>query len=182
MASKTERSNNEKYLFNVSELAKAFSRSPNTVKKAIEVNHIKPTKTVGNRIYYHIAEVAPYLVQNKAGVQGRKLSIDEGERKRVQDIVAVYGSLKDFKEYKQALLAETNEQIKSGEYTEAADVALVFGRMIGEIQGHYRRLPNVCEAICTEWTRAHSEEFAKQLIERFDAITHDIVELANDCD
>lgn len=182
MASKTERSNNEKNLFNVSELAKAFSRSPNTVKKAIEKNGIKPTKTVGNRIYYHVAEVAPYLVQNKAGVQGKRIDVDRDEVKRAEEIIQIYSSFKEYKEYQTGQLAETNRKIKEERLVEGDGVAIVFGEVIGSIQGYMRRIPNSCEGICPDWTRVHSERLQEELDEKFDAMTRDIREIADDYD
>lgn len=174
--------NNEKFLFNVTDLTKAFEKSPNTVRNAIKDNSIKPVRTHGNTKFYALADVAPFLVPTQSKVRGGIRTIDNTHITRAQELIQVYGGMKEYKEAMNGELAELKFKEADGKLIDADSVAFAISKTLGALQAYFKRLPNRIEEIRSDWTSSNSEQLDAELARSFDSIIEEIEGYAHECD
>ncbi|MYM61649.1 hypothetical protein GTG28_20825 [Vibrio sp. OCN044] len=172
----------DKFLFNVTDLTRCFDKSPNTVRNAIKDNNVKHVKSKGNTKFYALADVAPFLVPNRAKARGRNTSIESTERNRAQEIISVYGSFKEYKEYMTGEKSRLGLEEIQGVTIRGDKVSICISRVIGSIQSYFKRLPNRCEEVCVDWLPKHSAKLDDELSSTFEKIIDELRQYAHDAD
>lgn len=170
------------YLFNQTELKTMFVRSPNTVARVIKENQIQHAKKIGNTKYFRIADVAPYLVESKTKFKGKLDTIESETQRRVEEIREVYGSMKEYKDAQAGEQLRLKNEESDGKLVNGHKMAFALSSTIGLLHSYFKRLPNRCEEICSDWNGSHSEKLDDELLDAIDRITESIREVGHDVD
>lgn len=168
---------------NATEAADYFEVSRNTVAKAIKTHKLQPVKTKGKTQWYEAKDLAPCLMKAKHSVRTDRNTFESQELKLIGSIKAEFDSdMKQFHAYQQALQAKQKRRAEAGLLTEAETVVATIGAVISRIDKIFRKVPQMAESICEDFTYRHSTKLDNLLAQEKRAFLKSAQELAEDAE
>lgn len=170
-----------KYAMNKTEAANYWKKSPNTIKKVIEENHIPPCgkDQRGNDIF-ECKDLAPYLVEQKKTRKRARSHIPDAQRQEIEEFLEIFGSMKEFKEYEMGLAQRQKRQLEQKELCRSSDVVTVIAGMFAILKKKFRQIPTENERICPDWTGRHSERMDAKLAAMLKEVIRNAQEYADE--
>ncbi|MBD1559610.1 hypothetical protein HC752_21945 [Vibrio sp. S9_S30] len=153
-----------KYAMNKSEAAKYWGKSPNTIKKVIEQNNVKPCgkDARGNEVY-ECKDLAPFLVDARKTSRRRNKTLSESQINEIQELLDQFGSMKEFKEYEMAITQQMKRKQDMKQLVQSNDVVTVWGGTFAMLFKKLRQITTEVERISPEWSAKQSERLDSKL-------------------
>jgi hypothetical protein len=169
-----------KYAMNKSEAANYWKKSPNTIKKVIEENDIKPCgkDRRGNDVF-ECKDLAPYLVEQKKLSRRRNRTLSDSKVEEIKELLYVYGSMKEFKEHEMALAQQQKRNSEEGQLLPVDEVVSVFAGLFSILRKKARQITTEAERTCDQWSARDSERFDKKVSVIMKEITRTAQEYAD---
>lgn len=168
---------------NATEAAEYFEVSRNTVAKAIKNHKLTPVRSKGKTHWYEVRDLAPCLMRVKHSVRTDRNTFEAQELKMIGSIKQEFeGDMKQFHAYQQALLTKDKRRAEAGLLTEAETVVATIGSVISRIDKVFRKIPQLAESICEEFTYRHSTKLDALLAQEKQAFLKSAQELAEDAE
>ncbi|NGZ17986.1 helix-turn-helix domain-containing protein [Vibrio aestuarianus] len=168
---------------NATEAAEYFEVSRNTVAKAIKTHKLEPVKSKGKTHWYEARDLAPCLMRAKHTVRTDRNAFESKEIMLIESIKAKFeGDMKQFHAYQQALLTKDKRRADAGLLTEAETVVATIGAVISRIDKIFRKVPQMAESICEDFTHRHSTKLDELLAQEKRAFLKSAQELAEDAE
>ncbi len=170
-----------KYAMNKTEAANYWKKSPNTIKKVIEENDVKPCGKDGRgNDVFECKDLAPYLVEQKKLSRRRNRTLSDKKVEEIQELLTAFGSMKEFKEYELALGQQQKRELDQRQLVKSHEIITVWGSTFSILKKKVRQITTEVERICDTWTPKHSERLDKKLDTISNEITRKAQEFANE--
>ncbi|TLS65121.1 hypothetical protein [Photobacterium damselae] len=170
-----------KYAMNKTEAANYWKKSPNTIKKVIEENDIKPCgKDKRGNDVFECKDLAPYLVEQKKASRRRNRTLSDSKVEEIEELLQAFGSMKEFKEYEMALGQQQKRELEQRQLVKAVEAVAMFSGMFAILKKKFRQIPTEAERICPDWSGKHSERLDNKLVNMLKEVIRSAQEYADE--